>query len=154
MLALYRCRDSCCFLAWFHWIARVRHSTPYLSLIIIIPFGMPCTSATWANKRIFTHATVHNPHINVFACDMCKTRAQNTSEITVCSNIFLYYSVFCSPCRWLYVFVILGMFEIVGLETMSRGWQCSRVKVIRKNIRPPTGHRRLTQCVRQGRGMA
>ena len=52
---------------------------PLRVLLMLIPFGTPCTSATSANKRIFTK-TPSLTTTSMFACDMCKTRAQNTHD--------------------------------------------------------------------------
>ena len=48
---------------------------PLRVLLMLLPFGTPCTMS--ANEGIFTK-TPSMTLSSMFACDMCKTRAQNT----------------------------------------------------------------------------
>ena len=66
-------------------------------LLMLIPFGTPCTVPRRQTKRTFTK-TPFMSLTSMFACDMCKTRAPKHIRKYLYVQIIIVFC-FCSACR-------------------------------------------------------
>ena len=109
-------------------------------LLMLIPFGTPCSVPRRQTKTL--KKTPSTTLTSIFACEMCKTRAQNTHDESTRSNMFLFFCVFWDVSQ---VHVFLNVFDDSSNNFQTEGNKEKRKSNARRRV-GGYAYRRVFHC--------